>query len=96
MIIAYYSDGAESYASTESCASLKKDLPIITNVSNDSSKLDLGHCFLAWAKPVELDTVKFPGPFSISNLSCKMEFLDQIFKNYWKIIKGLKRHIIFR
>ena len=63
MIIAYYSDGAESYASTESCASLKKDLPIITNVSNDSSKLDLGHCFLAWAKPVELDTVKFPGPF---------------------------------
>jgi len=63
IVIACYADGAESYASLEACASLKKDLPIITNVSNDSSDLDLGHCFLAWAKPVELDTIKFPGPF---------------------------------
>ncbi|MBI9036749.1 MAG: gliding motility-associated C-terminal domain-containing protein [Bacteroidales bacterium] len=63
IIIAYYPDGAESYASLEACASLKRDLPIITNVSNDSSNLGLGHCFLAWAKPVELDTIKFPGPF---------------------------------
>ncbi len=63
MVIAYFDDGAESYASLEACASLKRDIPVITNASNDSSDLQAGRGFVAWSKPTELDTVQIPGPY---------------------------------
>jgi gliding motility-associated-like protein len=63
MIVAIFVDGAESYASEEVCASLKKDLPIITNAGNDSTDLSTGQARLAWSKPTELDTVQIPGPY---------------------------------
>ncbi|MBE9492257.1 MAG: gliding motility-associated C-terminal domain-containing protein [Bacteroidetes bacterium] len=63
MVTAYFFNDAESYASEEVCASLIKDIPIITNVSNDSSNLDPGIAFIAWSKPTELDTVIIPGPY---------------------------------
>lgn len=63
MVTAYFPDGAESYASKETCTYLKKDLPIITNVSNDSTNLDSGEAFIAWSKPTELDTLQIPGPY---------------------------------
>lgn len=63
MIVAIFVDGAESYASEEVCASLKKDLPIITNCGNDSTDLSLGYARLAWSKPTELDTLQVPGPY---------------------------------
>jgi gliding motility-associated-like protein len=63
MVIAYFDDGAESYASLEACASLKRDIPVITNASNDSSDLQAGRGFIAWSKPTELDTVQIPGPY---------------------------------
>ncbi len=63
LVTAWFLDGAESYASNEACANLKRDIPVITNVSNDSSSLALGRCFIAWSKPTELDTVQIPGPY---------------------------------
>ncbi|MBU2650248.1 MAG: gliding motility-associated C-terminal domain-containing protein, partial [Bacteroidetes bacterium] len=63
MITAIFPDGSESQASSEKCAFLKKDLPIITNVSNDSSNLESGRVYLAWSKPTELDTIQYPGPY---------------------------------
>ena len=33
LVVAYYPDKSESYASNEACATLKKDAPVITNVS---------------------------------------------------------------
>ncbi len=63
MVIAIFIDGAESYASEEVCASLKKDLPIITNSGNDSADLSIGFARLAWSKPTELDTIQIPGPY---------------------------------
>ena len=63
MVVAVFVDGAESYASEEVCASLKKDLPIMTNAGNDSADLSLGHGRLAWSKPTELDTIQIPGPY---------------------------------
>ncbi len=62
-VTALFFDGAESYASNESCASLKKDVPIITHVSNDSTDLSIGQVLVVWAKPSELDTITFPGPY---------------------------------
>jgi gliding motility-associated-like protein len=63
IVTAYFLDGAESYASLESCATLKRDVPIITNVSNDSTNLTAGKGFIAWSRPTELDTIQIPGPY---------------------------------
>jgi gliding motility-associated-like protein len=63
LVTAFFQDGAESYASNEACANLKRDIPVITNVSNDSTDLQAGRGFIAWSKPTELDTIQIPGPY---------------------------------
>lgn len=63
MVIAYFPDGAESYASNEACASLKKDVPVITNVSIRQTDNTNGSVWIAWSKPVEMDTLVYPGPY---------------------------------
>lgn len=63
VVTAYFQDGAESIISNELCVSLKRDLPVITHVSNDSLALSTGHVITAWSKPTELDTNQFPGPY---------------------------------
>lgn len=63
LVTAWFIDGAESYVSPQACAQLKKDLPVITTVSNDSTDLFAGRCFVSWAKPTELDSNQIPGPF---------------------------------
>ena len=63
LLVAYFPDGAESYASNEACASLKKDLAVITNASVNSTSPATGSVYVAWSKPTELDTVQIPGPY---------------------------------
>lgn len=63
LITSYFEDGAESYASEEICMHLKKELPVITNVSVDSTSFDAGEMFVAWSKPTEHDTIVYPGPY---------------------------------
>ncbi len=63
MVVATYPDGAESYASNEACAQLKKDVPVITNVSIQKTGISDGRVYLAWSKPTEIDTVQAPGPY---------------------------------
>lgn len=63
IVTSYFSDGAESYASEEACTSLIRDLPVITNVSNDADNNLDGNIYLAWSKPVDLDTIEYPGPY---------------------------------
>jgi gliding motility-associated-like protein len=63
LVTAFFHDGAESYASNEACAELKKDVAIITNVSIKTTDLTLGSLYLAWSKPTQLDTVQAPGPY---------------------------------
>ncbi len=63
IMVTVFIDGSVSYASEEVCASLKKDLPIITNAGNDSADLELGYARIAWSKPTELDTLQIPGPY---------------------------------
>lgn len=63
MVTAFFLDGAESYASEEACAILKRDVPVITNVSNDSTDLFSGRAYVAWSRPTELDTIQVPGPY---------------------------------
>ncbi len=63
MVVATYPDGAESYASNEACAQLKKDVPVITNISVQKTGVADGRIYLAWSKPTELDPVQIPGPY---------------------------------
>ena len=63
LITTIYPDGSESIASNEACASLKRDLPVITHASNDSLDLNSGHVLVAWSPPTELDTHQFPPPY---------------------------------
>lgn len=63
MITATFSDGAESYASEEVCALLKRDVPVITNVSINTTSPENGSVYTAWSKPTELDFNQTPGPF---------------------------------
>ena len=62
-VVAIFGDGAESYCSDEMCASLKKDIPIITNVSIFNTDETAGADTVIWSKPTELDTIAFPGPY---------------------------------
>ncbi len=59
----WFTDGAESKASEEFCTDLKKDLPVMTNVSINSTSQQNGEIYIAWSKPTELDTIQTPGPF---------------------------------
>lgn len=63
MIVAYFDDGGESYASVEVCATLKKDLPVITNVSVTSTSSTTGTMFIGWSKPTDLDSAQYPPPY---------------------------------
>lgn len=59
----WFDDGSESITSEEVCASLKKDLPVITNVNVLSTSEDNGEIEIVWSKPTELDTIQTPGPY---------------------------------
>ncbi len=63
MVVAYFPDGAESYASLEACARMKDDVPIITNVSIKTTDENKGSCYVAWSKPTEIDTIVASGPY---------------------------------
>ncbi len=63
MVYAVFEDGAESYPSFESCATLLKEVPIITRVSVNTTDVSIGSDTVKWAKPTELDTQKHPGPY---------------------------------
>lgn len=61
-IVAFFDDGAESYASDELCALLRQDVPCITHVDIEHTDSIEGSLFLRWLSPLELDTLRFPGP----------------------------------
>lgn len=63
MVVAFFADGSESYASEEVCATLTKDVPIITNVSISETSQSNGEIYVAWSKPTDFDTLIYAGPF---------------------------------
>jgi len=85
LVTAFFADGAEGYASNEACAELKKDVPIITNVSIKNTDNNLGSLYLAWSKPTQLDTIQAPGPYkylvyrSLSDQPAQYTLIDSLF-----------------
>ncbi len=58
----------ESLPSNETCAELKRDLPIIKNVSVETTDVTNGEMFVSWYRPIaspdNLDTLQLSGPYS--------------------------------
>jgi len=63
MVVATFDDGAESYASEEICASLKRDVPLITQADVETTGQTNGMINVKWTKATEFDTIQFSGPY---------------------------------
>lgn len=64
VVTAIYNYGqVESCPSDTSCARLKKELPVITNVSVINTDIINGADSIIWSMPTELDTLQYPGPY---------------------------------
>ncbi len=67
MVVAYYNDGSQSYASSKVCVQLVQDVPIITNVSVLTTNSSSGSIWTHWVKPIgnssNLDTIVNPPPY---------------------------------
>ncbi|HXH17582.1 MAG TPA: gliding motility-associated C-terminal domain-containing protein, partial [Chitinophagales bacterium] len=63
-----YYNKVESLPSNEACAELKRDLPVIKNVSVTQTDRTSGNIFVAWYRPIadanNLDTTQLTGPYS--------------------------------
>jgi gliding motility-associated-like protein len=70
IVIAQYADGSLSMAATytsSSCVTLHLGIPILTNVSVDTTDISVGSMFVRWHKPLtfspNLDTSSLQGPY---------------------------------
>jgi len=67
VVIAVYNDGSQSYASSQVCAKLKRDIPILLNVDILSTSVTNGSVFVRWSRPLKgaggFDSLTFPGPY---------------------------------
>ncbi|MBL4624730.1 MAG: hypothetical protein JKY42_06280, partial [Flavobacteriales bacterium] len=63
IVVAYFADGAESYATCEACTELVKDVPVITHVTINSTDASSGTDSIIWSFPTDLDTSLFKGPY---------------------------------
>lgn len=56
-------NGGESKESAQVCAQLRLDVPLITHVSVRETDKQTGKIFVDWARPRQVDTARFPGPY---------------------------------
>jgi gliding motility-associated-like protein len=63
-----FPDNSQSYASNDTCITIKLGVPIITNVSVTKTDPAKGEMFIRWIKPIadstDLDTTKYPPPYT--------------------------------
>jgi len=66
IVVAFYNDGTETFGSSQVCARLKRDIPVLLNVSVDSTSAT-GAIWVRWTKPLttagNLNTDSLPGPY---------------------------------
>ncbi len=63
IVVVEFNDGSLSKISDQACASLKKDLPVITHVSVQETSITAGEIYVAWSMPTEIDVAMAPGPY---------------------------------
>lgn len=69
IVVAFYKDGTETFGSTQICAKLKRDIPILLNVDVDSTS-NTGIIWIRWNRPLttpgNFDPATFPGPYQFN------------------------------
>lgn len=96
IVVARYIDASQSYASTNTCAHLVRDVPIITNVSVLETDAANGKIWIHWAKPLgiapNLDTINNPPPYTFKLLESSgfkgqalTEITSYTYPAYWQI-----------
>lgn len=63
MIVAFYPDGALSYASREVCVELTRGIPIMLKASVSTTDIQNGAIHLEWMEPLDFDYDANPGPY---------------------------------
>ena len=70
IVVAYFADGSYSLAPSNVCVKLVRDVPLLTNVSIDTTDISAGQIFVRWTKPLikntttnGLDTLVNTGPY---------------------------------
>ncbi len=62
-IVTEWPGSGESLSSDAVCATIAKDVPVMTNVSVLTTDAQSGSIELGWSPPTDADTVVFPGPY---------------------------------
>lgn len=62
-VVTVWPDGALSFASEEACVQIKKDIPVITKVSIETTDISLGRDTVWWSPPSQLDTLIYLPPY---------------------------------
>lgn len=63
-VVTRWPGSGESMASDEVCATIRKDVPVMTRVSVEVTDVENGVISLGWSPPTDADTVIFPGPYA--------------------------------
>lgn len=70
MVVAVYKDGSESFGSSQVCAKLKRDIPVLLNVDILSTSANTGSVYVRWTRPLvnvgNFDTLLLPGPYQFN------------------------------
>ena len=91
LVIAVFTDNAESYASNQVCTQLKRDVPVLINVDVTSTSTSTGSVFVRWIKPLlnsstALDTIALPGPYQMK-LSYYNGFATSTYTTIYSVTK---------
>lgn len=63
MIVACFDNGSESIPTEEFCTQLRREVPIMTRVSVNTTSLTNGSDTISWSPPIELDTTQWLPPY---------------------------------
>ena len=74
-VVMRFDDGSESLASEESCATIKKDVPVMTHADIISTS-ELGQVNIGWSPPTEMDTLIYPYPYTYTLFRNTGEFIE--------------------
>ena len=94
IVTAIYDYGIlESCPSDTACTDLKKEVPVITNVSVTNTDEISGVDSIAWSAPTELDTQQYSAPYSYKIFDQTQSLVVQL--PYSQTIEGLDTNFIY-
>ncbi len=63
LVVTCWPNGAESLASNETCTHIDKIMPVMTNVSVETTDSITGENYIAWSPPTAIDSIQYPPPY---------------------------------